>query len=419
MKKASRIIVAIVLSIAILFALSMSACYIPLSKNETTYDIVINVDDTVPTGKTFSQIVYEARTCCVDVYAGNTFGRNGSAGSGVIFGASKTGTEYYIITNHHVIDDQNSFRVTLLFIDGAGNESNADYEAELIGSSKSNDIAVLRIAKQGLETISVATFGDSSKIKVGNDVFAIGNPLGVLGGTVSKGIISATERLSYVEGIGNMRLIQTDTATYQGSSGGALFNEYGKVIGITNAGYSEYDGLNFAIPSNVALNAAEKILGTVEKNASGNVTSFGYVAGESQLGISTGDYVCYDGYNSYGSVAVVSVMELTDNSDAKDKLVSYQACTKSSSTNYFHSIKSIEYKPETGNRREVDVTSSDQAQEILNNVQAGTSITIKARRVIQVLPGDSIYGANFYYLSDQTELIQIDVTQFKHTLPTA
>ncbi len=166
-----------------------------------------------------------------------------SAASGSGFILSDDG---YILTNHHVIDDSSA--ITVSCYDGT------TYDAELIGFDESNDIAVLKVEATGLTPVIL---GDSSKMNVGDDVVAIGNPLGELTFSLTAGKISAKDRQITMSTGGTMRLIQTDCAINSGNSGGALFNMYGEVIGITNAKYSSssvgeasIDNIGFAIPVN-------------------------------------------------------------------------------------------------------------------------------------------------------------------------
>ena len=140
--------------------------------------------------------------------------------------------------------------------------------AELIGSDKYVDLAVLKIEKSGLYTIP---FGDSSAIRVGEQVIAIGSPLGdELTGTVTAGIISAVDRQLEVDGI-PFTLLQTDAALNPGNSGGALLNMKGELIGINTlksvfAGYDEYgtaiaaEGISYAIPANSVQDAIDDIM---------------------------------------------------------------------------------------------------------------------------------------------------------------
>ena len=152
----------------------------------------------------------------------------------------------YILTNHHVIEDSDS--ITVSFYNGESTQ------AALIGYDASNDIAVLKVNATGLQPV---TLGDSANMNVGDSVVAIGNPLGELTFSLTAGTVSALNReITTSNGI-TMNLLQTDCAINSGNSGGALFNLYGEVIGITNAKYSSntateasIDNIGFAIPVN-------------------------------------------------------------------------------------------------------------------------------------------------------------------------
>lgn len=157
------------------------------------------------------------------------------AGSGVIISA-----DGYILTCNHVVEGASSVKVTL--------RNNNSYEAVLVGSDEASDLAVLKISAE--ETLTYVEQGHSADLVAGEQVVAIGNPLGLLGGTVTVGYISATERVIEVaEGV-EMTLIQTDAAINSGNSGGGLFNLAGELIGIVNSKYSAsgVEGLAFAIP---------------------------------------------------------------------------------------------------------------------------------------------------------------------------
>ena len=165
-----------------------------------------------------------------------------AAGSGFIL--TEDG---YILTNQHVIDKANT--ITVAMYDGT------KYPATLVGYDASNDIAVLKIDAKGLTPV---TLGDSDKLTVGDEVIAIGNPLGELTFSLTKGNVSALDRAVTLSSSVTMNLIQTDAAINSGNSGGALFNMYGEVVGITNAKYSSsgysgqasIDNIGFAIPIN-------------------------------------------------------------------------------------------------------------------------------------------------------------------------
>ena len=169
------------------------------------------------------------------------------AGSGVIIHG-----DGIIVTNNHVIEGASSIYVRLT----NGNT----YEAYLRGTDEDNDIAILKITPR--ETLTVAKLGYSGALAYGEDVFAIGNPLGQLGGTVTEGIISALSREVRMEDGAVMTLLQTSAAINSGNSGGGLFNMAGELIGVVNAKYSAtgVEGLGFAIPVDTALRSIDLLL---------------------------------------------------------------------------------------------------------------------------------------------------------------
>lgn len=173
------------------------------------------------------------------------------AGSGVII--SEDG---YIVTNNHVICKNDNMTVAESI--SVRTRSGDDYEAEVIGTDAQADVAVIKIDAEGL---TAATFGDSDSLEVGDEVIAIGNPLGELGGTVTNGIISALAREVEVEGM-KMNLLQTNAAINPGNSGGGLFNMNGQLIGLVNAksGGSNIEGLGFAIPANDVLKTSKELM---------------------------------------------------------------------------------------------------------------------------------------------------------------
>lgn len=170
----------------------------------------------------------------------------GSSGSGVII--SEDG---YIATNHHVID--NSSNINVLMDDGR------EYSAQLIGSDKSTDLALLKIEAEALPFLA---FGDSDSLMIGEWVLAIGSPFR-LQSTVTAGIVSAKSRnINILEDSGIESFIQTDAAVNPGNSGGALVNTNGQLMGINTAiiTYSgQYEGFSFAIPSNLAKKVLEDL----------------------------------------------------------------------------------------------------------------------------------------------------------------
>ncbi|MGK0176688.1 MAG: serine protease Do, partial [Lentimonas sp.] len=179
-------------------------------------------------------------------------------GSGVIIS-----NEGYIITNNHVIQVQrgqtaDEIRVRL--------SDDTEFVATLVGTDEKTDVAVLKIESDG--ALPVVTLADSSKLRVGDVVFAIGNPLDV-GLTATQGIVSALGRdSSGILGPGAYEnFIQTDAAINLGNSGGALIDAAGRLIGINTAivsGSGGSIGIGFAIPSNMALNVAKNLIETGE-----------------------------------------------------------------------------------------------------------------------------------------------------------
>lgn len=188
----------------------------------------------------------------------NYFGyKTKSAVSGSGFIISDSG---YIVTNYHVVENGNQIFVTTY--------DNTQYEAKLVGRDENNDLAVIKIDGKNLKPVIL---GDSEKMHVGDNVIAIGNPLGELTFSLTKGAISAMNRSVTVENI-PMTLLQTDCAINSGNSGGALFNMYGEVIGITNAKYggsgsAAVDNIAFAIPISTVKNTINSIIetGQIEK----------------------------------------------------------------------------------------------------------------------------------------------------------
>ncbi len=189
-------------------------------------------------------------------FFGNSSGENveSGTGSGVIF--KKEGDAGYIITNNHVIEGAQSIEVTLY--------SGDKVEAELVGTDALTDIAVLKINADHVTV--VAEMGDSSELRTGEDVIAIGNPLGEeFTRTVTQGIISGVDRTIDVttsEGNWALDVLQTDAAINPGNSGGPLINMSGQVIGINSLKITEsgVEGLGFAIPSNDVLPIAEELM---------------------------------------------------------------------------------------------------------------------------------------------------------------
>ena len=202
------------------------------------------------------------------------------AGSGVII--SQDG---YILTCAHVVSGATSIKVQL--------DSGDTYDATVVGSDSTSDIAVIKIEATGL---TPAVIGDSDALAVGETVVAVGNPLGTLSNSVTDGIISALNREVTVED-NDMTLLQTSASISPGNSGGGLFNGNGELIGVVNAksSYSEAEGIGFAIPINSAMDIAQQLIqnGSVARPALGvKIYDVQDAATAQQLGVTaTGVYV--------------------------------------------------------------------------------------------------------------------------------
>ena len=218
-----------------------------------------------------------------------------AAGSGFVISA-----DGYIVTNYHVIDGAQSIKVA--FYDGS------TYDAKLVGGEEDSDLAVLKIDATGLTPV---TLGDSDALNVGEQVAAIGNPLGELTFTLTSGYVSALDRPLTMSSGNIMSMIQTDTAINNGNSGGPLFNIYGEVVGITTAKLSNntnsseatIEGLGFAIP----INDVKGMITDIIEN--------GYVTGKAFMGITPAE-VSDEAVERYGISDGVYVDGVSDGSAA-------------------------------------------------------------------------------------------------------
>lgn len=233
------------------------------SKPAGSFAVQAAVDGTY----TKAQIVQLAAPSIVGIDVEGTqtdwYGRSNittGSGSGIIISA-----DGYIITNNHVIEGAENIKVYLA--------DDTEYDAKLIGSDQKTDLAVIKIEATELTPV---TMGDSDLLVVGEDVVAIGNPLGELRGTATSGMVSALSRTIKIENQ-EMTLLQTDAAINPGNSGGGLFNAKGQLIGIINAkvASSTTEGLGFAIPVNDA------------KDVISDLIDLGYVSGRAYLGVYT------------------------------------------------------------------------------------------------------------------------------------
>lgn len=239
-----------------------------------------------------------------------------ASGSGFILTA-----DGYILTNYHVVEGASSISVSL--------HDGTSYDAVLIGYDESNDIAVLKVEAEGLTPV---VLGSSEKLNVGDTVIAIGNPLGELTFSLTQGVVSALDREVTISGGATMDLIQTDCAINSGNSGGALFNLYGEVIGITNAKYSSngtsssasIDNIGFAIPIDNVRSIVESIIekgyvskpyiGVTVSNVGSQAQSYGIPAGAAIQSIAASSPAEQAGLRINDVITAVNGTTITDTS---------------------------------------------------------------------------------------------------------
>ena len=263
--------------------------------------------------------------------------KGAAAGSGFVI--SQDG---YILTNYHVIEGATAIQVA--FADGR------TYDATLVGGESPNDIAVLKIEAEDLTPV---VLGDSDNLVVGEQVCAIGNPLGELTFTYTSGSVSARDRTITMESGEVMNMLQTDTAINSGNSGGPLFNLYGQVIGITTAKYSgtsgssaTIEGIGFAIPINDVRDMVKDIM---EK---------GYVTGKPNVGILMNDVSSEA--QRYGIPAGASIEAILDGS-----------CAQTAGLKVGDIITAVD---------DTVVTTSSQLSSAVKNYKAGDTVTFTVFR---------------------------------------
>ena len=360
------------------------------TKKET---VNLHVTSSITQTTSLEEVIKYVKPSVVDIYS---YGSNfTSAGSGVI--VANSDSSYYIVTNHHVIKDASSFQIV-----SYNNDMSSSYEATLIGGSPLSDIAVLKVKTS--DTLTIASFiDDASKINVGTDVIAIGNPLGILGGTVTKGIVSALQREVYIDEIGYMNLIQTDAAINSGNSGGALFNTKGELIGIVNSGYSSYEGLNFAIPASFAINAFTSIVNTF-----GNEKIYGYVEGENNIGMTLKSMQIYTDSSLNNKCEIVYASETSKDGDAyKNGFKDY--------SNYYNNRYDTFYAIVSINDNEV--SNYQDAIRLLQNIKANTEVKISYKKILFKRAGSGLFRQQTYpYLDGKINTITFTASQYVYTI---
>ena len=295
---------------------------IQVSKREVAQVQTLSVDG--KTEMTMSEVyaanVNSVVSINVSATSTNNFGQTvETAASGTGFFITEDG---YILTNHHVVSGASSVKVTLY--------SGETYDATVIGSDEDYDIAVLKIDVTGAAPV---VLGDSSKLAIGESVAAVGNPLGELTFSLTVGYVSALDREVTLSSGTTMDLIQTDAAINSGNSGGALFNSYGEVVGITNAKYSSssssgsasIDNIGFAIPINHVKNIITSIIekgyivkpyiGVSVTTVSSEMVSYGLPQGAAVKAVSENSPAAECGLKINDIITAINGEEITTSSE--------------------------------------------------------------------------------------------------------
>ena len=258
-----------------------------------------------------------------------------ASGSGFIISG-----DGYVVTNFHVVEGASSVNVVLY--DGR------TFPAQLVGYDSTNDIALLKVEADGLDAV---TLGSSDDLIVGDQVVAIGNPLGELTSTLTVGYVSAKERTVSTDGT-VINMIQTDAAINSGNSGGPLFNMKGEVVGITTAKYSgasssgaTIEGIGFAIPMDDVLEELQELkdfgyiksayLGVMVQNMDTSVAAiYGLPVGAYVVGVEEGYCAQRAGIREKDIIVAVGEEEITSINDLTRALRQYEPGDKAKLTVY-------------------------------------------------------------------------------------
>lgn len=340
-----------------------------LGENEKYTNFSFNEVDTPQTDTTIkgnekeltpAQVAAKVRPSIVSVVTVDNISYNSQEsgeGSGII-----VDSDGYVITNSHVIGDSADYDVTVITSDGT------EYKATVIGYDTRSDIAALKIDAKGLPECE---WGDSTKLVLGDYVLTIGNPGGrQFAGSVTSGVVSGVDRIidsSDSDSTSAMRYIQTDAVINPGSSGGALVNMYGQVVGINTSKIvsSEFEAMSFAVPSSTAKYVVEDLI------------QHGYVQGRVKLGITC--ITISDAYESQGIPAGLQIYEIGSDSDMNGKAQKYDIITHCD-----------------GKR----VTNISQLQDVIFEKKAGDTVKLKLYRPANTKDAATEYEIEVKLLED-------------------
>ena len=197
----------------------------------------INRAETMSAAQIYNKNINSVVAIHVDILTPSVYGDYVAAGSGSGFIISEDG---YVLTNHHVVENATNISVVLA--------NGKEHKAKLIGSEADSDVAVIKLETE--DKFAPVVLGKSENVIIGEDVVTIGNPLGELTFSITKGIVSGVDRNIQIDNYTSVEMFQVDCALNQGTSGGPILNMYGEVIGMVSAKYASdtIEGLGFAIP---------------------------------------------------------------------------------------------------------------------------------------------------------------------------
>lgn len=278
-------------------------------------------------------------------YSGDQYSEG--AGSGII--VSKNDNELLILTNNHVVEGAEALSVQFV------NEKSVD--ATIKGTSERKDVAVISVKLSDLddatmESIKIATLGESSELKVGNGIIAIGNALGY-GQSVTTGVVSALNREVTVDNV-TTRMIQIDAAINGGNSGGALLNSKGEVVGINSVKYSSsgtstsasIEGMGFAIPISDIKELVTALMNGEEDTSDATIGVEGYIITEEQS----------EAYNMPVGFYISKIVEGSGADKANLEIGNIITGIEGKEVKSFNDVKDVLYEHKKGDKVELTIS---------------------------------------------------------------
>ena len=293
--KGSKVFLALILAVAVIVGIALAVVFLGKdSSTSASSDTKASSKDSIQVAesKTYSssnsdgtlsstEIAAKCKPSVIAIVIYSSDGSKYGEGSGIVMSTDKDTNTTYILTCAHLLNTSGT-KIQIQTEDGTA------YDASVVGYDTRTDVGVLGVKGTAF---TPAEFGDSTKLQVGEPVYAIGNPGGTeFYGSFTSGVVSALDRPTSSESGYTLECIQHDAAINSGNSGGALINSYGQVVGINSSKIMEegYEGMGFAVPISVAKDVVDDIMET------------GYVKNRAKLGI---QYVAVSENQTYAMVA--------------------------------------------------------------------------------------------------------------------